>query len=146
MKKTIILTGQEQVDLVIDIISSLYDAQVRSDEVPLHQVAIKPHKSSRSLAQNNLFHMWCRQVSLDYAETYGQFYSPAHWKIYFKEMFLGYESVEINGKIINELRQTSKLNVKQFSEFLEQVDMYSGSEFSIVLPHPEDLYREAMRK
>ena len=139
MKKTIILTGQEQVDLAIDILAG-------PPLVPVHQLEIRPFKSSRSLAQNNLFHMWCRQVSLDYAETYGQFYSPAHWKIYFKEMFLGYESIEINGKIINELRHTSKLNVKQFSEFLEQVDMYSGSEFSIILPHPEDLYRNAMHK
>ena len=146
MKKKIVLQSPEQCTLAINILQGIQDAMVANPDGATNQIEIRPYKSSRSLSQNNLLHMWCRQLSLDYAESHGKFYSPEHWKLYMTQMFLGSESTEVNGVIITDLRKTSKLNVKEFTEFLEQVDMYAGSELSIMLAHPEDMYREAMRK
>jgi len=39
---------------------------------------------------------------------------------------------------------TTKLNVKQFAEYLEQIDRWAISEQQYSLPKPEDLYCEAM--
>ena len=62
MKKTIILTGQEQVDLAIDILSNLI-------LVPVHQLEIKPFKKDRSLAQNSIYWKWLTILGNEYGDS-----------------------------------------------------------------------------
>jgi hypothetical protein len=45
--------------------------------------------------------------------------------------------------VIKELRSTTKLKVKEFKDYLEQIDILM-SEYGIILSRPEDLYYESM--
>ena len=105
------------------------------------------YKKDRSLAQNRLFHMWMREVSDHYYETQGIKSPPSAWKVYFKQLFLGEDVHVINKKQVVEVRGTSSLNVSQFVEFLNSVDVYCAdpeNEINCVLTHP-DIYQEAMK-
>ena len=113
---------------------------------PLHEVIIREKKKGRSLAQNRLLHSWCSHVSEMVAETHGEHVSPKKWKWFFKDLFLGYDVVEVRGKMIHELRHTSDLKVKPFTELLEKIDAYCVTDLQITLPHPSDTYYEAMGK
>ena len=103
----------------------------------VYEVIIRPHKSNRSLQQNNLLHAWCSFISQQYAEAHGKFYPASHWKEYLKDLFLGQEVIEVNGKQIVKPVETSKLNVKDMQEFMDKVDHYCASELQIYLPTPE---------
>ncbi|MFP4104838.1 MAG: recombination protein NinB [Phycisphaerae bacterium] len=111
---------------------------------PAIEVRIEPYKRGRSLAQNRLLHMWMREVSQEFAEHYGDWKAPDVWKEYFKRLFLGQTEHEVNGQIVAMTRKTSKLGVKEFAEFLTQVDLYCGSELGLMLTHPAGIYDEAM--
>lgn len=105
---------------------------------PLMEVVIRPHKSQRSIAQNALLHAWMKEVSVQYAESHGKFYSPEMWKEYFKRIHLGEETIEVAGKAKTITKKSRDLKVKEMTEFLEFIDHFCGSEMSIFLPHPED--------
>jgi hypothetical protein len=121
-----------------------YLRTLKIDEARLYEVKVKPHEAKRSEAQSSLFHIWMREVSRQYAEATGAFHEPKVWKIFFKRMFLGEEHISCRGMEWDETRHTSDLKVREFSDFLEIVEHYCGSELGIVLPHPEDMWREAM--
>ena len=111
-----------------------------------YRVEVKRNYDRRTLAQNSLLHLWCNESSREYATIYGPYYKPVSWKEYFKQMFLGEQSDHINSRIITYLKHTRELNRKEFTEFLNNIDLYVSSEFQIQLPHPEDLYYVAMDK
>lgn len=109
-----------------------------------YRVEVKRNYDRRTLAQNSLLHLWCNESSREYATIYGPYYKPVSWKEYFKQMFLGEESTNINGRIVTWIKRTSDLNKKEFTEFLNNIDIYMASEFNIQLSHPEDVYLVAM--
>lgn len=112
---------------------------------PRFQVVIKPFKRSRSLAQNSILHLWMQHISTHYAETHGEWHAPEVWKQYLKALFLGEQSSEMpGGRIVTITRHTSALSVGEFTELLEKIDMWCAEELSLMLPHPQDLYIEAM--
>ena len=108
-----------------------------------HEVIIRPYKSSRSLAQNNLLHKWCAHISQAVAESHGKFYPAEHWKEYLKAMFLGEETITMGKKTLTRTRKTSELKVGEFAQFLTDIDHYSGAQLKIWLPHPDE-YHQAM--
>lgn len=117
--------------------------KIPTDE--LHEVIIRPFKADRTLAQNSLFHMWLAQISREFYLKTGKQFCIQEWKTEFKERFLGYVPIRTpSGKIVEQLRHTSKLNVKEFREFLENIDHYCGSTLEIYLDRPEDLYYQAV--
>jgi len=122
---------------VCEIIHSL-------DFEPPYEVIIREKKKDRSLAQNNLLHMWCAQISREVAESHDKYYPASHWKEYLKAMFLGEETIRMGQKTITRTVPTSNLKVGEFAEFLTNIDHYSGAKLKIWLDRPEDLYREAM--
>ena len=112
---------------------------------PRFELVIKPYRRNRSLVQNNLLHMWMQHISTHYAETHGEWHAPEVWKEHLKALFLGQESHAMpDGKIVTITRHTSDLSVTEFTEFLEKVDMWCAEELQLMLPHPIDLYAEAM--
>jgi len=108
---------------------------IQASELPL-TVEVTKYKQRRSLNQNALFHKWMEVVSIRYGESTGNYYSPEMWKIFFKELFLGYETCVINGTEVRRLKSTADCDTKQKSEFMEKIDHYCGSEFHIFLPTP----------
>lgn len=109
------------------------------------EVVIRPHKKNRTLAQNALFHAWMTEISRHYAETFGDWHSPEVWKQMMKNMFLGEQVVQMPGdKIVSVTRSTADLKVDEFADFLDQIDQWCAQELELVLPHPDDLWAEAM--
>lgn len=109
--------------------------QLQASELPI-SIEVKKYKQRRSLNQNALFHKWMEVVSMRYGESTGNYYSPEMWKIFFKELFLGYETCEINGHEVRRLKSTADCDTKEKSAFMEKIDHYCGSEFHIFLPSP----------
>ena len=109
------------------------------------KVTVEVYKKNRSLAQNNLLWMWMTQLSNEYGLKAGKFYDPEVWKLQMCKQFLGMEHLEFqNGEEWEEIRVTSKLNTAEFTQFLEDIDHFVGSEYEVQLKHPDDLYHEAM--
>ena len=111
---------------------------------PAIEVSIQPYKRGRSLAQNRLLHMWMREVSQGFAEHYGDWKAPDVWKEFFKRLFLGQTEHKIHGASVAMTAKTSSLKVAEFSDFLNQIDLYCGSELGLMLTHPAGIYDEAM--
>jgi len=101
-------------------------------------VEIKPNKLTRSNAQNNLYWEWVSLVSDELGYTKDETHALL------RDKFLGYnEYKNKKGSEIKELRSTTKLNTKDFTNYLEQIDILMA-EYGITLPRPEDLYYKAM--
>jgi hypothetical protein len=103
------------------------------------ELEIKPYKKNRTAAQSRLMWMWFGLWGQDLGYTKDEMYDVAVdqlWPIHEEEL-------TCNGISVARQRRTSNLNTKDFADFLNNIDM-KASETGTVLPHPEDLYCEAM--
>jgi len=116
---------------------------IPADEHGVMQVEIRPYTKRRTLAQNRLLHQWCRELSDGYEDTGGERHSPEVWKQLLKDTFLGKDSHEIMGRIVETQIGTSDLNTSEFVAFLERVDHYAAT-IGVQLTHPDDIWLEAM--
>ena len=102
------------------------------------KMELKPYRKNRSLAQNSLYWQWITCIGNELGYIKDEMHAiMAH-------MFLPEKLVEYDGKQIKQDRSTSRLNTKQFTEYLESIDRWAAGDMGIVLPSPEDLYYEAM--
>ena len=123
---------------------------IASDQ-PL-QVDIKPFKKNRSVAQNALYWQWVTIIGGEIGMTKEE----QHKQL--KEMYLlpilerDDPDVERMAQIMKAqdnvgrlaaVLSTTHLNVKQFTEYLQDVESFA-SELGIMLPAPADQYYEAM--
>ena len=102
------------------------------------QMECKLYKKNRSLSQNKLYFMWMKVIG----DSIG--YTSEEMHAIMADEFLTTEFVEYGGNKIKRDKSTSRLNTKEFTEYLENIDRWAASEMGIVLPSPEDLYFEAM--
>lgn len=117
--------------------AAVRDFYMQHPEVDKAMIEIKEYKNSRSIAQNNLLHMWITIIAGELG------YTKDAMKTILVEKFLGYDEVKTKSdKVIKTLRSTSKLKVDEFTQFLKDIDMFMA-EWSITLPHPDD-YKLAM--
>lgn len=84
--------------------------------------------TKRSSNQNRLFHQWVGLI----ADYIGE--SPEVVKMYLKCKFLGCIEEEIEGVVYKIPPETSKLNKKQMSDFMQQVYIFATTEMEIKLP------------
>ena len=102
------------------------------------QMECKPYKKNRSLSQNKLYFMWMKVIG----DSIG--YTSEEMHAIMADKFLTTEFVEYGGNKIKRDKSTSRLNTKEFTEYLEKIDRWAAGEMGIVLPSPEDLIYEAM--
>lgn len=103
------------------------------------KVTIEPSHAKRSLAQNNLYHMWVDIIANEVGYTHREM------DIELKAELLEPEIVVArSGKTFSQLPSTSKMNTKEMSHYLDAVDRLAAEFYDIVLPRPEDLYYAAM--
>jgi hypothetical protein len=100
------------------------------------EIVIRPFKSSRSLAQNRLYWKWLAVLADDTGHDREELHE------YMKRRFLGAEMKTIMGAEIEVPRSTTKLKVREFSDYLMRIEVLAV-ELGIVLPHPADLYEKA---
>lgn len=99
---------------------------------------LKLYKKNRSLAANRLYWLWIKAIGDEIG------YESDELHAIMADKFLPDEVVEYGGKQIKKDKSTSRLNTKEFTEYLEKVDRFAASELGIVLPSPMDVYEEAM--
>lgn len=156
MKHTLVLRSPEIAKRAGEILATL----VRGDE--LHEIVIRPHKKDRSVAQNSIYWKWLTIIAAELGES-----KDALHELY-KERFLvpiferddqeyaamiesvrtiyrqgmRQDALKLRGHIIR-LTSTTKTNVGQMTEYLNEIELAAGA-LGIRLPHPDDLYGEAM--
>lgn len=109
------------------------------------QVKIELFIKNRSLKQNKLLHMWLTMINNHVFETTGKSHGVDAWKLFFKKHFLGVDVIRMpDGSWHEQIRKTSRCNTKELTEFLERIDAWANSEIDLILPHPDDIYFEAM--
>lgn len=104
--------------------------------VPTQSVEIKPHKSTRSTAANNLYWKWLDMIRLHVADSTGETYSAEELHEWFKKKFLPARLVEISGEVVPVPRTTTKLNTAEMSAFMESIDKYCVTSLNLFLPSP----------
>jgi ribosomal protein L7/L12 len=100
-------------------------------------IEIKDDKESRSVKQNRLYWEWVSVIGGELGYTKDETHAIL------RDKFLGYTETTTKLSVIKELRSTTKLKVKEFKDYLEQIDILM-SEYGIILSRPEDLYYESM--
>lgn len=100
-------------------------------------IEINKHKNNRSLAQSRLYHMWVGIISKDTGNSHDELCEI------FKLKFLGSETINAMGYKIERPKSTTKLNTQEFTDYLDKIEALATS-IDIRLPHPQDLYYEAM--
>ena len=93
-----------------------------------YEIVIRPHKSSRSIEQNNLLHSWLREIAEETGHTVEEI------KDYVCSEYLGSrEYLGINGTPKRRLVTTSELSVEEMSALIERVAQL-GAEQGVQLP------------
>jgi hypothetical protein len=99
-----------------------------------YDVEIILKREKRSIPQNSLYWLWMACLS---HETGGD-KEQVHETL--KDMFLPKTPVVgLFGEVFQKPVSTSKLDIAQFTEYLNQIQVFASSELGIVLPLPEDL-------
>ena len=139
MKKTIILSGDEQLKLVGDILASLPYS-------PVHEVTIKPFKKDRSLAQNSLYWKWLTILGNEYGDSKDDRHTYYKGKFLvsiferddedYAAMIASIRLVKKDGMLreyqcikdeVIRLTSTTDASVKQMSEYLGNIETHAAS-------------------
>ena len=100
-----------------------------------YEVIVRKRTIKRTVLQNSLMWSWFECLAHETGTDRNDFYD------FYRELFLS-RTVTINGKETAVSSGTSKLDTKQFTEFLNKIQADAASEFGIKLPTPEDMYWE----
>lgn len=103
----------------------------------VYRVTIEPYKKNRSNAQSRLYWMWLGIIGDDTGN------SPENLHEILKLKFLGTEKINSLGYSIEIPKSTTKLTTQEFTDYLDKIEALALS-IDIRLPHPQDLYYEAM--
>ena len=102
-----------------------------------YTVTVEPYKANRSLAQNSLMWKWCEIIGNEFGYTSLEMKRELCYK------YLGFQRHMVSGNVTIEINGTSKLKIKEFTDFLRNVEIFAG-EAQIRLPFPDQQYNEAM--
>lgn len=104
------------------------------------KIDIEPYKKNRSLSANKLYWKWITLIG----DELGYLRDEMHTVLAMK--FLEPVTVEWNGEQVVSAKSTSSLNVKEFTDYLNQIEIFASQELGLSLPHPEDTYYDALNR
>lgn len=126
------------------------------------EVEIREWKKNRSVAQNSLLWKWLTVIAAELGESKDEVHERYKEKLLvtilrrddpdFAAMIGSVNAVHASGmkseamalkKEIVRLTSTTQMNVHQFTEYLNDIEL-DARNLGIILPHPEDLYNDAM--
>ena len=129
---------------------------------PPQEIEIREWKKNRSSSQHRLYWQWNTVIAAELGETKEEvhernkerFLVPIMWRddANYSEMIGYIQEVHKQGmksqawalkRQVVRLTTTTQLNVMQFTEYLNEIEA-DARNLGIVLPHPEDLYNDAM--
>ena len=97
------------------------------------RVTIVITKEKRTLDQNRLYWLWLTCI----AENTGNDKDNLHE--FFILKYLQPELIQVFEKLIYKRLSTTSLDTKQFTGYLNKIQLFANTELSIELPNPEDL-------
>jgi hypothetical protein len=107
-------------------------------------ISISADKATRSTKQNRLYWLYLGVVETETGQPTKDTFEDGHWvkglHTQFKYDYLPKQFYD-DGAI--RLPSTKSLKVAEFKAYLERIDSEMGL-MGIMMPHPEDLYYEAM--
>ena len=109
--------------------------QVKIDKP--YVASFSAHRKKRSLNQNRLLFMWLNCIKDDTGNSTDSLYQ------YFCDRYLPWNGEIVFGKEVHAKGGSSKLNTKQFTDFLDCIHQ-EMSEFGIYLPYPDDVGYEEL--
>lgn len=84
-------------------------------------ITLKPYTNPRTISQNALLHMWCREMSDHFIKKIPTS-TPDNMKLMVKMKFLGLEDIKVGKTIIqNQVKHSSDLDKGEMVHFLDQV-------------------------
>ncbi len=107
------------------------------DRLPLDKifdVSISKKKVTRSMSQNRTYWMWLNCLSNESGNEKDFLHQ------YFSEKYLPYIQEEVFNQSVKRPVSTTKLDTKQFAEYLNQIQVFAGVELGCILPDPEDYH------
>lgn len=107
-------------------------------------------KEKRRDVQNRLLWMWMSHIQAHMREAFGQIASAEEWHEVFCRKLMPAEAVNVrlpDGTMMDAGRwRSSKASVREMTEYLNLLDAYCTENLGLLLPHPADLYHEAMSR
>ena len=97
------------------------------------RVTIVITKEKRTLDQNKLYWLWLSCI----AKETGNDKEDLHE--YFIYKYLNPELIQVFEKMIYKRLSTTQLDTKQFTGYLNKIQIFANTELAIELPNPEDL-------
>jgi len=97
-------------------------------------------RDTRTTNQNSLYWLWLACLSEETGHTKDELHS------FFKNKFLSKNKINVLGEEINDVPSTTKLDTKQFSEYLDKIKEFAFENLGIRLPVPEDIIFEEFYK
>ncbi len=94
-------------------------------------MSLKRYRKRRTLPQNSLYWLWLSCI----ADETGDASKDLH--LYFTGEYLPTATIEVMGKQITKPVSTKKLNTKQFTDYLNLIEVQAAG-IGITLLHPED--------
>ena len=104
-----------------------------------YKVEIKVVREQRSIPANRLYWLWLNCIM---SET-GNHRDDLHEEL--TRMYLPKVTTIYRDREIEKPISTTKLDKKQFSDYMNRVQQFAASEFGCVLPNPEDLHFEEFK-
>jgi len=104
---------------------------------PVMVVTIKPYRKSKT--QEQLGYLWTAVIPTirrHIEDSVGESYSDQNIYDWFVDEMAEHEVVSINGKPKITKVSASKMNVRQMSEFIDKIIMYSAENLQCVIPPP----------
>jgi len=139
--KRLLEKSKPKADIVENLIKGFWQNKPNCDKAIIE---IKEDKATRSTKQNRLYWLYLGVVEAETGQPTKDAYEGAHWikglHTQFKYDYLPKQFYD-DGAI--RLPSTKSLKVAEFKAYLERIDREMGL-MGIMLPHPEDLYYEAM--
>lgn len=126
------------------------------------EIEVREWKKNRSVAQNSLLWKWLTVIAAELGESKDEVHERYKEKLLvpilrrddpdFAAMIVSVNAVHASGmkdeamalkREIVRLTSTTQMNVHQFTEYLNDIEL-DARNLGIILPHPEDLYNDAL--
>jgi hypothetical protein len=140
-QQSIVIREDEDVD---DVLNAINEA-----EYPL-VVQIGPYARNRTLKQNALLWVWMGRIQTQMRDAFGQYGEPDEWHETLVRRLLPkrvkYFELPDGTTYWAGRTSTRHMNTKQFAEYLNLLEAYCADILELQLPHPDDLYWDALLK
>ena len=108
------------------------------------QVVLQPEKTKRSIEQNR--RMWaCLNEIAGQVRVDGRLHKPETWHEMYKARFLPCETAWICGQLVSVPESTTGLTVKQFAQYMTQIEAHATQELGVRFTETREFFDEWRR-